>query len=83
MVATRMPPASREGTDTDEQSLQESRVELAPTMETTPVMLSLEEILEPLAHLRLGRNTETDENYGDNNEPDEETERSLDDGNQK
>ena len=78
-----MPPASREGTDPDEQSLQESRVELAPTMETTPVMLSLEEILEPITHLRLGRNAETDKNYGDNNEPDKETKRALDDGNQE
>ena len=48
-----------------------------------PSLYPFEETLEPLAHLRLGRNAETDENYGNNNEQDQETERPLDDGNQE
>ena len=46
-------------------------------------LYTFEEILEPLAQLRLCRNTETNKNYGNNNEPDEEAERALDDGNQE
>ena len=48
-----------------------------------PSLYPFEEVLEPLPYLRLGRNTETDENYGNNNEPDKETKRALDDGNQE
>ena len=46
-----------------------------------PSLYPFEEVLEPLAHLRLGHNAETDKDYSNNNEPDEETERALDDGN--
>lgn len=41
------------------------------------------EILEPLAQVPLCYKTETDENHGNNREPDEETECPLDNNNHK
>ena len=43
----------------------------------------LAEILEPLAQLALGHKTETDENHSNNDDPDQETERTLDNCNQE
>lgn len=48
-----------------------------------PSLYPFEEVLEPLAHLRLSYNAETDKDHSNNNDPDEETKRSLDNRNQE